>query len=72
MVSPEKIEIDAGISRFDKYKQFNVIYALANGDVTKYDAVFNMTYDEAFVTLFRRADELRFTRELNRLRKQPQ
>lgn len=68
-VPPDAIEVEAGVSNFDKFGEFNVIYSLANGDVTKYNAVFNIEYSEAFITLYRKAEEMRFTKKLNALLK---
>ena len=61
--------MEAGIDRFNKFGEFNLIYTLANGDVTKYEKVFNITYSEAFTTLYRRAEEARFTKQLHKILK---
>jgi hypothetical protein len=60
-------EVEAGIDRFNKFGEFNLIYNLAGGDPTKYDAVFNITYSEAFTTLYRRAEETRFAKQLRKI-----
>lgn len=44
-----------------------MIYSLANGDVTKYDAVFNTSYNDAFLTLWRKVEEGKFQKKLNNL-----
>lgn len=59
-------EKEAGIDRFTKFGLFNLIYTLANGDVTKYDQVFNISYGEAFLTLYRKAEETRFSKQLRK------
>lgn len=63
----EQVEKDAGIKRFEKFGEFNVIYSLANGDITKYDLVFNSSYNDAFLTLWRKVEESKFQKKLNNL-----
>jgi hypothetical protein len=60
-------EIEAGVDRFEKFGEFNLIYNLADGDVTKFDAVFNLSYSEAFTTLYRRAEESRYQKALRKI-----
>lgn len=60
-------EIEAGVNEFNKFGEFNQIYALADGDITKYDSVFNATYSEAFITLYRRAEDARFQKRLRKI-----
>lgn len=67
VVPPDEDEVEAGISRFDKFKNFNVIYSLAGGDITKFDIIFNVSYAEAFTTLYRKAEELRYSKKLNKV-----
>ena len=69
IIPPDENEVQAGISRFDKFKQFNVIYSLANGDITKFDIIFNVSYAEAFTTMYRKAEELRYSKKLNQVMK---
>lgn len=59
-------EKEAGIDRFSKFGEFNLIYTLANGDVSKYEQVFNISYGEAFLTLYRKAEEARFAKQLRK------
>lgn len=59
--------MEAGIERFNKFGEFNLIYNLAGGDPTKYDKVFNITYSEAYTTLYRRAEEARFSKQLSKI-----
>jgi hypothetical protein len=66
-VPHDEMEIQAGIKNFDKFAEFNVIYSLSGGDVTKYNAVFNLEYNEAFITLYRKAEEARYTSKLNKI-----
>jgi len=40
---------------------------LAGGDPTKFEAVFNLSYSEAFTTLARKAEEARYQKRLNKL-----
>lgn len=63
----DAIEIEAGVANFDRFGEFNAIYTLAGGDPTKFDAVFNLSYSEAFTTLARKAEEARFQKRLNRI-----
>lgn len=67
IVPPDENEVQAGISRFDKFKQFNVIYSLANGDICKFDTIFNVSYTEAFTTMYRKAEELRYSKKLQQV-----
>jgi hypothetical protein len=66
-VPHDEMELQAGIKNFDKFAEFNVIYSLANGDVTKYNAVFNLEYNDAFITLYRKAEEARYSNRLNKI-----
>jgi hypothetical protein len=67
VVPPDEDEVQAGISRFDKFKQFNVIYSLADGDITKFDVIFNVSYSDAFITMYRKAEELRYSKKLQQV-----
>jgi hypothetical protein len=69
-VKPDAIEVEAGIDRFNQFAEFNVIYSLADGDISKYEAVFNLSYDEAFITLARKAEEARYSKRLRKVMKQ--
>lgn len=64
---PDEDEVEAGINRFDKFKQFNIIYSLANGDITKFDIIFNVSYADAFTTMYRKAEELRYQKKLHQI-----
>lgn len=63
------IEKDAGVANFDRFGLFNTIYLLAGGDCTKYDAVFNLSYSEAYLTLARKAEEARYQKRFNEILK---
>lgn len=66
-MQPTAIEKDAGVANFDRFGAFNSIYTLAGGDCTKFDAVFNLSYTEAFTTLARKAEEARFQMRLSNI-----
>jgi hypothetical protein len=66
-VPPTAEELEAGIKTFEKFGEFNVIYSLANGDVTKYNGVFDLEYNDAFLTLYRKAEETRFSRKYSKI-----
>lgn len=60
-------EIKAGIKNFDVLREFNVLYALANGNPLDLDRAFNLDYNTAHLYLTRRAIEARYTDKLNDL-----
>lgn len=69
-VPPDEIELRAGMHEFDKFGEFNVIYSLAGGDFTKFDAAFNLEYRVAYETLKHKAEEARYQKRLNKLLQQ--
>lgn len=66
-IPPTADEIEAGVDSFSKFGEFNQIYSLADGDITKYDKVFNSSYSEAFITLYRKAEDTRFQKRLQKI-----
>lgn len=66
-MQPSAIEKDSGVANFDRFGLFNTIYLLAGGDCTKYDAVFNLSYSEAYMTLARKAEEARYQKRFNEI-----
>jgi hypothetical protein len=62
-------EKEARIDAFDRFGVFNTLYALADGDFTKLDSAFNITYIEGFTILARKSEEARYSKRLRKVMK---
>lgn len=50
----------------DEFNWISMIDALANGDITKYEYIYNMKYEECLFNLLYNHHKDRYTNELNR------
>jgi hypothetical protein len=64
------LEESAGIEVFDKYGFFNTVYALANGDVLKFDQILETPAETIFMTLMFEKDKRKFEKNLKNIYQQ--
>lgn len=65
-------EINAGIENFDKFGFFNVVYSLANGDVTKFDNILLLPAETIYMTLIYEKEKRKYEKELAAIYKRQQ
>jgi hypothetical protein len=64
---PSAEEIQAGIEDFSKFGEFSPMYALAGGDITKFDAVVMQPWKTVFRTMQYRIKEAQFRKRLQEI-----
>ena len=59
--------MSAGIDNFKKFGDFNTVFNLADGDILKFDAVIQKTWNEVFVTLLYKKTKADYMDKLGRI-----
>ena len=59
--------MSAGIDNFKKFGDFNTVFNLADGDILKFDAVIQKTWNEVFVTLLYKKTKSDYMDKLGRI-----
>jgi hypothetical protein len=66
---PEPEEKEAGINTFSQFGEFSPMYALAGGDITKFNAVIFEPYIVVFRTLLYRVTQHKYEKRLREIYK---
>jgi hypothetical protein len=61
--------VQAEVSRFDKFKLFNVVDSLAGGDVLKWDAVLKLDNSTVLFKMTMKAEQAHFEKRYDEINK---